>query len=266
MNYLIIFSLICVFSTSNANPTRISGGSVADIKEYPFAVSLLSSSGTINFSQLCGGTIITRSAILSAASCFVSNYVYLTPNRVDSELWWRARVGSSYFDRQGQVYLIRRITIHPGFKSATRAHDIAVLRTTGNIAFGLSVQAANIAGESYLVATNQPVMAVGWGVTSVLSPYSPRLRQVEIWVNDQQTCANRYRGVFGVTTNMICAGLLDTGVRGQCQGDTGSPLLHNGVVVGVYSWTPGCGTDYYPNINTRVSAYSRWIVSTTSIA
>ncbi|XP_026500174.2 trypsin CFT-1-like [Vanessa tameamea] len=254
MNLLIVFSVICVFSTSNANPMRISGGTVADIRTYPFATSLLSSTGTLPFTQACGGTIISTSAILSAASCFVTN------NVVDSMLWWRARVGSSYSNRQGIVYLIRRITVHSDFLTATRVNDIAVLRTSVNIAFGQNVQAAYIAGGSYPLANNQPVWAIGWGITSVSSPFSPELRQVQIWVNDQQTCVSRYAEEnFSVTSNMLCAGWLDVGVRGQCQGDTGSPLLHNGVMVGVYSWTSGCGTSRYPNINTRVSAYSRWI-------
>ncbi|XP_046972028.1 trypsin, alkaline B-like [Vanessa cardui] len=260
MNLLIIFSIICVLSTSNANPARISGGTVADISQYPFATSLLNSPGTLPFTQVCGGTIISSSAILSAASCFVSN------NVVDSMLWWRARVGSSYSNREGLIYLIRRITIHPDFQSATRANDIAVLRTSLNIVFGQNIQAAYIAGGSYTLATNQPVWAIGWGITSVSSPPSSELRQVQIWVNDQQTCISRYTEVnFSVSPNMLCAGWLDVGVRGQCQGDTGSPLLHNGVVVGVYSWTPGCGTSRYPNINTRVSAYSRWIHATATL-
>ncbi|XP_050355211.1 trypsin CFT-1-like [Nymphalis io] len=239
------------------NPTRISGGSTADISAYPFATSLLSNRGEGAYTQVCGGTIISSSAILSAASCFVTN------NVVDSMLWWRARVGSTYSNSRGLIYLIRRITTHSDFQTTTRVNDIAVLRTSLNIVFGQNVQAAYIAGGSYSLANNQPVWAIGWGVTSVSII---KLRQVQIWVNDQQTCATRYAEVnFSVTSNMLCAGWLDVGVRGQCQGDTGSPLLHNGVVVGVYSWTQSCGNSRYSNINTRVSAYSRWIEATATV-
>lgn len=44
------------------------------------------------------------------------------------------------------------------------------------------------------------------------------------------------------------------------QGDNGSPLLIDGVVVGVKSRSEACPDPYYPSINTRVAPYSRWIV------
>ncbi|KAG7309118.1 hypothetical protein JYU34_005038 [Plutella xylostella] len=95
------------------------------------------------------------------------------------------------------------------------------------------------------------------------------LRSVQFWAVDRQLCRQRYsaQGVT-VTDNMVCAGWLDVGVKAQYglnhnspQGDTGSPLLHHGVVVGVYSQTAGeCAEGRYPGINTRVSAYTSWII------
>ncbi|CAH2095459.1 unnamed protein product [Euphydryas editha] len=261
MNLLIIFFIYFVFSTCNANPTRIAGGAVADITQYPFATSLLSNQGQGAYVQACGGTIISQTAILSAASCFVTN------NVVNPVVWWRARVGTANSNTRGLIYLIRRITTHSDFQSATRVNDIAVLRTSLNIVFGQNVQAAYIAGGAYSLANNQQVWAIGWGATSVSAPSSTVLRHVQIWVNDQQVCANRYSEVnYTVNNNMLCAGWLDVGIRGQCLGDTGSPLLDNGVVVGVYSWTQGCGVSRFPNINTRVSSYSRWIEVTATAA
>lgn len=56
-----------------ANPARIAGGTVAQISDYPFATALLSNQGQGAYLQACGGTIISPTAILSAASCFVTN-------------------------------------------------------------------------------------------------------------------------------------------------------------------------------------------------
>jgi secreted trypsin-like serine protease len=53
---------------------RISGGEPTTISKYPFAAALLTNSGTgSTYLQRCGGTIITSSAILSAASCYHTN-------------------------------------------------------------------------------------------------------------------------------------------------------------------------------------------------
>ncbi|CAH0731782.1 unnamed protein product, partial [Brenthis ino] len=243
------------------SPARISGGTIANINDYPFATSLLSNQGQGAYNQACGGTIISRTAILSAASCFVTN------NMVEPVLWWRARIGTANSNTQGLVHLIRQITVHEDYQAVTRVNDIAVLRTSVAFVYGDTVQAADIAGGAYSLAVNDRVWGIGWGATSVVGSSSPELRHVEIFINDQQICASRYSEIgFDVTNNMLCAGWLDVGVRGQCQGDTGSPLLHQGVVVGVYSWSQGCGNSRYPNINTRVSAYSRWIEATATAA
>ncbi|XP_041983168.1 trypsin, alkaline B-like [Aricia agestis] len=259
MKFFIIFGLaVACFSVSNGSPTsRIAGGVVTDIRNYPFATSLISNIGSTSFTQACAGTIISSSAILSAASCF------FTGNQAHSIESWRARVGSTYSNSQGLIYLIRRITTHPDFVSTTLVNDVAVLRTVVQITFTDTVQPAYLAGGAYNLANNQQVWGIGWGVTSNVAAPSPNLRDVQVFVIDQQTCINRYNEIgFAVNDNMLCAGWLDVGVRGQCEGDNGGPLLHNGVVVGVYSWTEGCGTGRHPSINTRVSAFIRWIEST----
>ncbi|XP_072933668.1 trypsin, alkaline A-like, partial [Epargyreus clarus] len=238
--------------------SRISGGQATTIDAFPFSTALLTNRGTGDFTQACGGTILTTSAILTAASCFH------TAGTLHPAAWWRARVGSTYAASGGIVHLIRLITRHPDFNHITLNSDIAVLRTTVNLVMvPNAVQAAFIAGGAYSLANNQPVVAIGWGGTSAATASSNVLRQVQMWVTDQQTCVNRYSPLgITVTPNMLCAGWLDVGIRGQCLGDTGSPLLHNGVVVGVYSWTEGCGLGRYPNINTRLPVFSRWVVAT----
>nr|XP_034836233.1 trypsin CFT-1-like [Maniola hyperantus] len=268
---------------SSAAISRIAGGEVADITQYPFATALLNNIGTTSFRQVCGGTILSGTAILSAASCFVTDD-QITPARA-----WRARVGSTSSETRGVLYIISRITTHPLFAPATRESDVAVIRTTATIAFSAAVQPAYIAGATresdvavirttatiafsaavqpayiaggaYRANTNDQVVAIGWGATSDTGPSSPELRHVQLWLNDQHVCADRYETVnVTITDAMLCAGWLDVGIRGQCVGDTGGPLLHNNVVVGVFSWSHGCGHSLFPNINTRVAPLSRWI-------
>ena len=59
------------FAAAPSNPSRIVGGSEASIEQYPYAVAMLySSSGSGNFWQLCGGSIINNRSILGAAHCY----------------------------------------------------------------------------------------------------------------------------------------------------------------------------------------------------
>ncbi|XP_026332204.1 trypsin, alkaline B-like [Hyposmocoma kahamanoa] len=235
---------------------RIAGGVVADITKYPFAAALLTNGGSGDFVQECGGSIISNTAILSAASCFHSN------GELHNALWWRARVGSSSSIASGFIHLINRITVNPNFNQITNVHDLAVLRPSVALAWRDGVQPAPIAGMAYTLSNQQSVQAIGWGRTWVAGSNSPLLREVDIFVVDQTICAERYSDLdFAVTEDMVCAGFLDVGVRGQCQGDKGSPLVVDGVVVGVKSRSESCPDPTYPAINMKVASYTRWIVS-----
>ncbi|KAJ0172150.1 hypothetical protein K1T71_012123 [Dendrolimus kikuchii] len=250
--------LLCLLFLS-VRGQRIAGGNPTDITVYPYATALLTNRGVGAYEQACGGTILSNTAILSAASCFYSGLT------IDPASWWRARVGSTYRNAGGSIYLIRQINLHSNFSTTTLDNDIAVLRTTLTIAMRPGVvEPARIVGAAYTFGTNQEVWAIGWGALSGANPVSSdQLRHVQIWTINQVTCENRYADhSFTVTSNMVCVGWLDVGVRGQCEGDAGSPLVDNGAVVGLFSWTQGCAQGWYPDINTRISPYTRWIVST----
>lgn len=61
-----------------------------------------------------------------------------------------------------------------------------------------------------------------------------------------------------VSSEMVCA--YATGNRGTCGGDSGSPLVHQGSVVGVFSFgVPPCGT--HPSVFKRVAHHLEWIQS-----
>lgn len=257
------FSILCfLYFFVNVKGQRIAGGATTTIAEYPFATSLMTNGGVVNGAYVhgCGGSVLSATAILSAASCFYTGTVVHEPSR------WRARVGSSSSVSGGSAYTINRITPHPTFSTVTRDNDIAVIRTTLSMTLQSGVvQAARIAGAAYTFATNQPIVAIGWGaVSSQTEGSSEQLRRIQIWTINQQTCTNRYAPIgFTVTDNMVCVGWLDVGVRGQCPGDAGSPILDsNGAVVGVFTWAEGCANSWFPDVNTRIAPYTSWIVET----
>ncbi|XP_046982421.1 mite allergen Der f 3-like isoform X2 [Schistocerca americana] len=46
---------------------------------------------------------------------------------------------------------------------------------------------------------------------------------------------------------------------GTTSADSGGPLFHEGVLVGIVSWSYNCGEPPYPDVFTRVSSYVDWI-------
>lgn len=74
-----------------------------------------------------------------------------------------------------------------------------------------------------------------------------------------ERCAEIYatQGVE-VTSAMFCAGSF-TGEFDSCNGDTGGPLVADGMLIGLASWGKGCAEYGYPGVYTRISVLRAWI-------
>ncbi|KPI95070.1 PREDICTED: trypsin CFT-1-like isoform X2 [Papilio xuthus] len=250
VSFILLALGLSVVAASQRDNQRIVGGTETTITQYPFGAALLITYDGSTFWQNCGGTILNNRAILSAAHCFLNH----VPNT------WRIRVGSTFANSGGVVHGINTIIMHPNYNPQIEDNDICILRASSAFAFNNNVRAASIAGSNYNLADNQVVWAIGWGATALNEPSTEVLRHVQIWTINQTICRQRYatRGL-SITDNMLCSGWLDVGGRDQCQRDSGGPLIHNNVVVGVCSWGLGCGHPNYPGVNARVSRYTSWI-------
>ncbi|XP_075975823.1 trypsin, alkaline A-like [Anticarsia gemmatalis] len=245
---VLAFLVLCVAAASAVEfGTRIIGGSVTSIRNYPEMVALLFSPTQVNHRQSCGGSILNQRSVLTAAHCFDLGRHHTG--------MWRMRIGSDFANSGGTVLVVAHLERHPNYNRATADSDVAILRSTTAIRYGTGVQPANLGG--YVVGDNEVVWAAGWGQTEYLRP-SEQLRHVQIWTINQGVCRQRY-GQATITDNMLCSGVLDVGGRDQCSGDSGGPLYHNGNVVGICSWGEECALPFYPGVNVRVSRFIPWI-------
>ncbi|KAI5642918.1 trypsin domain-containing protein [Phthorimaea operculella] len=235
--------------------SRIVGGEVTSIQQYPYMVAMLRSFTDTGHTQQCGGTIINNRSILTAAHCFMYE---------QQTFQWRARVGSTNANSGGTVVNTQQIIHHPQYIWGMFDMDFSVVRIQGTFSFNNLVQPASIAGSNYPVPDNSPVWAVGWGKTCSDCWGSEQLRHVQVYATNQELCIARYleMNMPPVNENSICAGVLDVGGRDACEGDSGGPLVHNNVIVGVTSWGHyECAHPRYPGVYARVSAASNWIVA-----
>lgn len=98
-------------------------------------------------------------------------------------------------------------------------------------------------------STGLPSVLIGWGWSDSDGSSMTHLQKVDLQVVSSKDCALIHDKTVHYTN--ICAGSPPEGGRGQCTGDSGGPLLVNGIQVGIVSWSvKPCGIAPYPgNIN-----------------
>ncbi|XP_038214663.1 trypsin, alkaline B-like [Zerene cesonia] len=240
---------------------RIVGGNTTSVEEYPFMSNMQYGLWGIWWYQSCGGSLITTKAILSAAHCY-----YL-----DSPSSWRVVLGTSMASSGGYTYKVADLIWHPHYDSISLDNDVAIVKLQSGSILSSKVSVARIAGPSYNLPDGTITYAVGWGTLWSGGDPSEELQHVDVNVINQEICAERYASLKAqpgnenwpeITDGMLCVGVLDEGGKDACQGDSGGPLVHEkNVIVGITSWGYGCAHPQYPGVNTRVSAFTGWIVA-----
>lgn len=131
---------------------RIIGGANAARAQFRHQVSLRHNNGRSHF---CGGSIIARRFVLTAAHC--TQRQLAQPDNV------RVVVGATLVSTGGTQYRTDRIINHPNYNNRTLANDIAVIRTAEPIVFNALVQPISLPRNDVPVAGGVASTLSGWG-------------------------------------------------------------------------------------------------------
>ena len=195
---------------------RIMGGQDAVPHSYPWMVSLAKRS--LNNLHLCGGVLITRRHVLTAAHCMEDFNGINDLNVI---------VGAHYITDQRTSASVTAITTHPQYDPETFANDIAVITLRSSLSNNdprigiVCLPPDDIPGRVYPPMKASGV-AIGWGTTFFGGEPSETLRQVILPILDPTTWpCNMY---VTYVKGQICAGQLSGGAD-TCQADSGFILL-----------------------------------------
>ncbi|CAF0908491.1 unnamed protein product [Didymodactylos carnosus] len=205
-------SMLCGSSKTSMRFSRIMGGQDAVPYSYPWMVSLAKRS--INNQHLCGGVIISRQHVLTAAHC-IEDF----SNADDLSVF----MGIHYAVGNLNPYQAMEWVIHPKYDPETFANDIAIitLRTqipTNDERIGIICLPPDDTGKTYPPIKTSAV-AIGWGSTSFGGRPSVALKQVAIPILDSDKWPCNIYLTF--PEGQICAGELSGGAD-TCQADSGS--------------------------------------------
>ncbi|MEV6395847.1 serine protease [Streptomyces sp. NPDC051907] len=230
------------------------GGYAVQVEESPWVVALSSRDrfGGTRAGQFCGGVLVSRTQVMTAAHCLsrvvlgkdVSEVRDLTVITGRSAL-----VGSG-----GREVLVREAQVSPAYNPMTNSSDMAVLTLAEELPASQVIPMAGPGDPAYEPGTSATVY--GWGDTTGNGSYASALHAAPVTVLPDAACAQAYPGGLGgryLASTMLCAGD-SRGGRDACQGDSGGPLVARGRLIGLVSWGSGCGEAESPGVYTRISA------------
>ncbi|MGR5169719.1 S1 family peptidase [Vibrio owensii] len=248
--------------------TFIIGGQQASANQLPFFARLiLHRTGSSQFANICGGTIVNDRYIMTAAHCVESDV--FTDGWTINDL--RVLVKNPTMD---DVFVeefkdVRSITIHPDYNASDLwINDIAILELTRPITD--NVQSITLPQDFGDYSNRSVFQIFGLGQTSTNDATGPNyLRWAEIQPLTDSQCSSLVSG-FNSQESLCANGFPNRAYTGICSGDSGGPLTYqdgsgNYQQIGIVSYGSSvCESPAIPSVFTEVLNYTPWIEAQTS--
>ena len=141
------------------------------------------------FTPFCGGSIITRLHILTAAHCTINIYTEqaMDPSSIQV-LVGEHRTDDSVTDRRD----ISSIRNHPKFSAAK--YDFSILTLTSPITFTSVAAPICLPASTHSLYSDQLATVTGWGATAADGDPSHTLQKVDVIVASNEKCNDYYPG------------------------------------------------------------------------
>ena len=239
----------------------IVGGTAVPNGKYPFMAALLDQRRPGDaFDQLfCGGTLIDKDSVLTAAHCLVNP----KPDKL------QVVVGRTALNQhRGQLRSASHRFIHPRYKGNGYGYDAAILKLSLPVK-GIKPIKLATAKQNKLEKPGHILTTAGWGVVKQRpGPFDIRtfrMHEVSVPVVSDSRAKRAYQsqGLKYLPSLQVAVGKKG---NGPCFGDSGGPLFDSGsrTQVGITSHgAGGCGQARYPAVYTEVNnpQIGKWILS-----
>ncbi|XP_045478362.1 trypsin epsilon-like [Harmonia axyridis] len=250
---IVFFVCLCFLgSTLSQDPSgtppqitdRILHGSDSDIRNHPYQVALVTTNGH-HKKILCGGALVDPKIVFTAAHCTHVDEETIRPNLT-------VLVGAnSLFDPEGTSHEIHKVIKHPKFQFNMFDNDFSAVVLRKPVVYNDRVQPIAVSEEEHSGGVKGVVS--GWGLTERGRP-SVNLKSVKLVLEDWDKCQDHFpRPVHPkITKNHIC---VKPSHKTTTYGDSGSPLVIDGKLVGVVSFGRMVDKKRKATVFTRVKSY-----------
>lgn len=228
---------------------RIIGGQIVRPHSHPYQAGLLSEFGSNT--GLCGGSIISRRSILTAAHCLYGSIK--TTTILGAHTITTPEPTQTVLTAPSAAY-----RIHRSYNPANLNNDIAILISPSAIQFNWWIQPIALAAATSSSFVGELATVSGWGNDGSRG-ISSQLRSVQNRIISNSQCALTFGGF--IIDSTIC--LSTAGIRGPCDSDSGGPLTvqsgRNRLQIGVASFGTSSCMMGAPSGFARVSSFRNWI-------
>ncbi|XP_003464799.2 granzyme B-like [Cavia porcellus] len=240
----LLLILLAFFLLPRAQAGEIIGGNEAKPHSRPYMAYLrIRREKSWN---ICGGFLIQEDFVLTAAHCLQGQIeVTLGAHNIEEQ------------EDNQQVICVQKALPHPDYNRKMGINDIMLLKLEKKAKLTKAVQLLTLPKGRTQVNPGTQCQVAGWGNLTPEGTYSRTLQEVEMIVQKDEKCQERYKKYDRAT--QICVG--DPKIKNtSIKGDSGGPLVCNNVAQGIVSYGSKNGTT--PRIFTKVSCFLRWIKKT----
>ncbi|CRK88880.1 CLUMA_CG002636, isoform A [Clunio marinus] len=251
---------------------RIYNGKVVEKNQWPFLVALTYNPDGEFF---CGGTLISRSHVLTAAHCLQEKrqQTPLTPSQFVLHL---GKYNLSLAHERGSITAFpENIKIHPNWNifQIKYDYDIALIKMDGIVPLRSNIFPACLWTSALGMRNIQTGTVVGWGIIEdqLTSQHQLIPRQIELKIVTNEVCYEVEPMANLISSRTFCA--IGENGSGPCKGDSGggffmkenSKWLIKGIVSSSLVTEEGnCDVESY-SIFTDISKFSNWIAKEMSV-
>nr|AAR88077.1 serine protease [Armigeres subalbatus] len=255
---------------------RIVGGERTSISAYPWIARIQHVDQRNNYAFHCGGSLINKRYVLTAAHCLAGIPRGWTITAVRLGEWDIATNPDCEDDEcydAVQDIGVEKLIVHENFiNQRTEVHnDIGLLRLAAPARYSETVTPICVPLDGNFEdrpADGARLFVAGWGQTE--TDLGSRFKlHVSVPKVTIQHCRSKYPAA-NIDDRQICAG--GQAGKDSCKGDSGGPLMEimpptrqqpqpAFFVMGVVSYGRQCGLENVPGVYTKISRFGDWILN-----